>query len=341
VSLPTLSVLLHNYNQGAHMEEALKAIFSQSLRPDEIIIIDDCSTDNSAEIIREILKEKPGIKFVQNDKNCGTCYTLNRIVHEATCDYFHLVGPDDLMLPGYYEKSLNILSQYPQAGLCSSITQCRDITGNNLNLNPSPPYLSNKALYLPPEKLTDVYKRYGSWYSGTSTIWRRKPYVELGGFAPAELESLTDLYKFFQLALKYGVCFIPEILHTWTVTSSGFSAKSRQDPNTTLKLHRLAEELMTNDSDDIFPSDFIEEFKKRGLISVTNIRIEKSHNEMLQALKYTENNRPEISGGDRLFVFLLKHMYKMQHFFTVIHFNFNLTRFLKKCKWNVLFRLKK
>ena len=133
---PTLSVLLGNYTEGPNIKRSLQKILSQSLRPDEIIIIDDCSTDNSIEIIQEIIKDEPEIRLIQNEKNIGTCASLNRIVHEASCEYFHLVGTDDFVLPGFYEKSMNLLSQYPQAGLCSAIVQCQDIKGENLRFDP-------------------------------------------------------------------------------------------------------------------------------------------------------------------------------------------------------------
>ena len=341
MSLPTLSVLLGNYNEGPNIKRSLQKILSQSLRPDEIIIIDDCSTDNSIEIIQEIIKDEPEIRLIQNEKNIGTCASLNRIVHEASCEFFHLVGTDDFVLPGYYEKSMNLLSQYPQAGLCSAIVQCQDIKGENLDFNPCPPYISRTDCFLPADKIFRTYMQYGSWYKGAATIWRREPYLELGGLAPAELESLTDTFKFFQLALKYGVCFIPEILHTCTVSMSSYSGRNRLNPDHNLELIQRAEQVMVNQSDGLFPSEFVKEFKRRGLIAVANITIEKSHSEMMRALDYNENNRPGISAWDRAFMALLKRIYKMQHFFTMLHFNFNLIRFLRKWQWKLTFTLNK
>lgn len=323
------------------MLRALEKILSQSLRPDEIIIIDDCSTDNSVETIQKILKQNPWIKFIKNEKNLGPVPTFNRVIQAATCDYFHAIGPDDVMLPGFYEKSLSLVSQYPEAGLCSTIVQCQDVQGKNLNLNPSPPYISKIECFLPPDSFLKSYMNFGSWYCGTSTIWRREPYWEFGAYAPSELGSLVDTFKFFQLAVKYGVCFIPEILHTWTVTASGFSARARLDPELALNLIEQAEEFMTSQQWGLFPSAFINEFKRRGLISIANTALEKSHYEMMRALNYNEKNRPGISCWDKMFMALLKRVCKIQYFFTMLHFNFCLYRFLGKWKWNLTFAIKK
>ncbi|MEK9629131.1 MAG: glycosyltransferase family 2 protein [Nitrospinota bacterium] len=335
MGLPTFSVLLANYNQESYLLKAVENILKQSLRPDEIIIVDDCSTDNSVETIQKILKEEPWIKFIQNEKNLGTVQTFNRLINAATCDYFHAIGPDDKILPGFYEKSLDLLGQYPQSGLCSSIVQCQDIHGKNLQLIPGPPDMPEKECFLTPEQFLDMYNKKGSWYCGTSAIWRREPYLEFGAHSPQTLGSLLDTVKFFQLAIKYGVCFIPEVLHTWTLTSTGFSAGARLNPDLALNLIEKAEEVMASQKWGVFPTTFIKEFKRRGLVSVANISLQKCHFETMQALEYNEKNRPGISWWDRLFLSLLKSFYKIQYFFTMLHFNFNLPRIFEKWKWKI------
>ena len=327
MSLPTFSVLLGNYNKGSYIKKTLQAVLSQSLCPDEIIIIDDCSTDNSVAIIKEILKEEPKIRFIQNEKNMGACYTLNRIVHEASCDYFHLVGTDDLVLPGFYEKSMKLVSQYPQAGLCSAVVQCYDIENKKLHVEPSPPYMSKNACYLSAENFLSTYISYGCWYNGAVTFWRREPYMESGGFAPAELGSLTDTYKFFEMGLEYGACFIPEDLHTWTVTSSGFSGKTRLNPERSLKLITRVEEIMINHPRSLFPSCFVEEFKRRELATFGNAIFDKMDSDQNESLSFFKQ---AVSGNnvvDRLVIGFSKSLMWLQKSFLKIYLGFRLRRF--------------
>jgi hypothetical protein len=327
MSLPTFSVLLANFNKGPYIHKSLQAILSQSLRPDEIIIIDDCSTDNSVAIIMEILEQEPEIRFIQNEKNFGACYTLDRIVREASCDYFHLVGTDDFVLPGYYEKSMNLVRQHPQAGLCSAIVQCKDMQGENLGLDPSHPFLSKTECFVAPDDILKNYQKYGGWYNGAVTFWRREPYIELGGFAPAELGSLTDTFKFFQLAFKYGVCFIPEILHTWTVTSSGFSAKARQDPDHALSQIALTEEVMTNHQGGLFSPDFIEEFKRRELATLGNTILKKMDSDLEISLSFLIQALPENNVADRVVIRFTQLLMRVQNIFLKVYLGFRLRRF--------------
>jgi len=53
--MPTLSVMMTNYNYGRYIAEALEAILTQSFQPKEVILVDDASTDNSIEVINEFL----------------------------------------------------------------------------------------------------------------------------------------------------------------------------------------------------------------------------------------------------------------------------------------------
>ena len=66
--LPTLSVLVNNYNYARFIGEALEAILNQSYRPSEVIVVDDASIDNSVEIIHQFVKRDPIVHLVKNEK---------------------------------------------------------------------------------------------------------------------------------------------------------------------------------------------------------------------------------------------------------------------------------
>jgi glycosyltransferase involved in cell wall biosynthesis len=66
-TLPTLSVVVPNYNHGKYLEFSLPALLRQSVQPLEIIVLDDVSTDNSVEVIRRFAAQSPLIRLVQNE----------------------------------------------------------------------------------------------------------------------------------------------------------------------------------------------------------------------------------------------------------------------------------
>ena len=117
MSLPTLSILMNNYNYAQFISEALQAIVDQSFQPYEVIVVDDASTDNSVEIIESFSRKYPYIQLIRNEKNQGALKTWFQGFELLTGDYFLSASSDDRIVPGLFEKSITLLSQYPNAGL--------------------------------------------------------------------------------------------------------------------------------------------------------------------------------------------------------------------------------
>ena len=284
MSLPTFSVLMTNYNQGSYLDKALDAILSQSLRPNEIIILDDCSTDNSMEILQRWSEIEPIIRVIRHDVNKGAMYSISRINEEATCDYIHRIGPDDLVLPGFYEKSLKLLSIYPQAGLSSAVVQSVDEKGKYLRLHPCPPYVSKSPCFISPEQALGLYAEYGNWYGATSAIWKREVISELEADSSDELTSFSDNFLFYQIALSHGVCFIPEPLSVWRVVPNALTARVKFDPEKFRSLMDLAENLMKTTCQKYFPEKFVDEFARRNHISIGYVALNKRLRDSINSL---------------------------------------------------------
>ncbi|MBQ5610490.1 MAG: glycosyltransferase family 2 protein [Fibrobacteraceae bacterium] len=70
--MPTISVIVPNYNHAPYLRQRLDSIFNQTFQDFEVIILDDCSTDNSKEIIEEYCNRVQVSYIVYNDVNCGS-----------------------------------------------------------------------------------------------------------------------------------------------------------------------------------------------------------------------------------------------------------------------------
>ena len=149
MSLPTVSVILPNYNHAHYLPQCLNAMLDQSVKPTEIIVIDDASTDNSIEVISDFVRRDPVVKLIQNEKNIGNMPSNFKGLEQATCDYLLLAAADDYLLPGFFEKSLKLLSKYPAAGFCCSLSRRINEKGEYLDTVPKPPYISTFPSYIP------------------------------------------------------------------------------------------------------------------------------------------------------------------------------------------------
>lgn len=93
---PLFSVLIANYNNGCYLMDAVKSVCGQSYDNWEIVIVDDCSTDNSPDLYRE-LADNPKIRVFRNDRNRGAGYTKGRCATLAQGEICGFVDPDDLL----------------------------------------------------------------------------------------------------------------------------------------------------------------------------------------------------------------------------------------------------
>ena len=107
-----ITALVNSYNYGKYIEKTLNSIFSQTTIPDEIIIVDDGSTDNSCAVIKKYIADKPSVKLIEKT-NSGQLSTFNAAYQYVTGDLIFFIDSDDLWQPTYLEKIVNIYKERP------------------------------------------------------------------------------------------------------------------------------------------------------------------------------------------------------------------------------------
>jgi glycosyltransferase involved in cell wall biosynthesis len=113
----TLSVVLPNYNHAKFVGRALTALIRQKRAADEIIVIDDGSTDDSLDVIHGIAARAPAIRVLRNEKNIGVIATLQRGLESARGDYVYFAASDDWVFPDFFALALRQLEANPGVGL--------------------------------------------------------------------------------------------------------------------------------------------------------------------------------------------------------------------------------
>lgn len=104
---PAVSVVIPCYNLGRFLPDALRSVQAQTLQNWEAIVVDDCSTDNSAEVAQAFAAADPRIRYIRNERNYGVSATRNRGFAEARGRYIAPLDADDCMTP----EALALLSQ--------------------------------------------------------------------------------------------------------------------------------------------------------------------------------------------------------------------------------------
>lgn len=115
--MPRVTVLMPTYNVAPYVREAIDSVMQQTYRDFELLVIDDCSTDNTVEVVRNI--DDPRIYIVQNEKNVGLAENLNRGLSHITTEYVARMDGDDIAEPRWLEREVAVLDSHPEIGICS------------------------------------------------------------------------------------------------------------------------------------------------------------------------------------------------------------------------------
>lgn len=108
---PLVSIITPSYNASKFIEETLESILKQTYSNWELIIIDDCSTDNSIEILQPYIEQDSRIKVLLNETNLGAASSRNRGLDIANGDYIAFLDSDDLWLPQKLSKQIAFMQQ--------------------------------------------------------------------------------------------------------------------------------------------------------------------------------------------------------------------------------------
>ena len=104
------SVIMPVYNSEKYVSDAIESVLNQTYSNIELIIIDDCSTDNSSRIISQYLKTDARIKLIHNDKNKGCAFCRNIGVENSSGEYIAFIDSDDIWLPSKLDKQIKFMS---------------------------------------------------------------------------------------------------------------------------------------------------------------------------------------------------------------------------------------
>lgn len=109
--MPKISVITPAYNASEFLSETIESVLKQTFKDWEMIIIDDCSNDNTFEIANNYSKQDSRIKVIKNETNSGVAATRNHGLDVATGEYIAFVDSDDLWLPEKLEKQLSFMEE--------------------------------------------------------------------------------------------------------------------------------------------------------------------------------------------------------------------------------------
>lgn len=259
----TLSVYLSNYNDGHLIGRALEAFSQQTVQPDEILIIDDASTDDSVEIIKKYKDKIPSLRLTINPSNKGVMANIAGIENRLQGDYIYGASSDDYIAPNFFASAMHMAELYPHAGIIFGQVAMVNEEEQELYLGKSSSW--NEPLYADPVKyLNDfLYKEPPMQSLSATTIYRREALKSVGGFHP-DLGSWTDTFALRTCALQYGACYLPQKCVTCRIRNTSFSQQKNKHLKQSLSLVKKMHQTMNSGNFvNIFPPEYSNSWRRK------------------------------------------------------------------------------
>ena len=115
--MPAVSVCVPTFNYGRFLPDLIKSVLAQTFRDFELVVVDNASTDETAELMEGFVRSDPRIRYYSNSENVGIVKNFNRALGYAAADYVKILCADDLLAPTALEKSLAAIQDKPEVSL--------------------------------------------------------------------------------------------------------------------------------------------------------------------------------------------------------------------------------
>ena len=194
-----LSILMPAYNAERYIGHAIESVLSQTFEDFELLVIDDGSTDRTAEVVRSYTD--PRIRIIRQE-NQGIAGALNRGLKEAQSDLIVRFDADDVCYPERLEKQYRFMWENPDYILAGSMVDYMDMDGKYLFTH-RPPATSDAAIRRLSYKVCP--------FIHSSVIYRRDAVLEAGGYNP-HAHGFEDHLLWRTLVKRGLVCNMTDVL---------------------------------------------------------------------------------------------------------------------------------
>ncbi len=219
-----LSVIMPNYNHGDRIGLALESILHQTRPPDEVIVVDDGSTDDSVREIERLMARHPQIRLHTNPENQGPVPTCNTAFRMATGDYIFGFPADDVVLPGWFAQADAMLRAHPGVGVCCGDFYMADVNSGQVQYFECA--WSAEPAHYTPEQFAEALK---GWWVPTFTSFMNRKALEEAGFYLDDLKWHCDWFLGLVTAFRHGLCHIPFPAAARRRHATAYGTKNRRD----------------------------------------------------------------------------------------------------------------
>ncbi len=218
MNIPEVTVIIPVYNAEKYIRKSLNSILNQTLKNIEILVIEDCSTDNSLIIIQELQQSDDRVKIIKNSTNKGIVYGLNAGLDLASSDYIARMDADDIAYPERFEKQLHYLRQHTDTILVGTNMELIDDRENHISFREYPQHHA--------EIIAALFDR--SPFGHPTVMFKKSAVIEIGGYRE-EFKTCEDYDLWLRLRNKGKFANLQETLLKYRVHNDQITFRKLKD----------------------------------------------------------------------------------------------------------------
>lgn len=202
-----VSIIMPSFNTAKYIEESIKSVLAQTYTNWELIIVDDCSTDNTDEIVQPFLSDDR-IKYFKNEKNSGAAVSRNKALREAKGKWIAFLDSDDLWLPEKLERQISFMTANDYKFSYTDYEKIDEESESLHVLVGGPNNVTKKVMY-----------RY--CYIGCLTVMYDSEFM--GTIQIKDIKKNNDYAMWLQLCKKANCYLLPENLAKYRIRKKSIS----------------------------------------------------------------------------------------------------------------------
>lgn len=218
--MPTVDIIIPAYNAAKYLPDALDSVAAQEFDDWQIVLVDDGSTDNTAEVIAPY-RERFGAKMTYvRQTNRGLPAARNTAIRNSSSEYLALLDADDVWLPCRLAESVRALREHPNAGVAYGGITLIDSEGR-----PGQSFLGDEK-NANPKIATEIYTR--EIHLPCPTVTFRRRCVEQVGLFDESMRATEDRDMWLRIAQRWDAIFVPKVLACYRVSPNAMSQNSER-----------------------------------------------------------------------------------------------------------------
>lgn len=198
--MPKVSVLMVTYNREKYIKDAINSVLKQNFKDFEIIVVDDCSSDNTFSVVNEYIDRGVSIKYKKNEKNVGIFGSRNIALSLCSGEYVAVLDSDDIWVDeNKLSKQVDFLEKSKEYLLCGTMAFLID--GKNK-------VLGNLVFKCLDKEIRDKIL-FSNQFIHSSVVYRKNEIISIGGYGEYAVGEDYDLFlrigligKFFNFSDK-------------------------------------------------------------------------------------------------------------------------------------------